>query len=320
MTRRVDEEHLARLARVPVPGPHGGDGVAVAKALGLAPEQILDLSATMNPLAPDLIGLAQRHLGALSCYPEPSEASAALSEAIGVSPARLVLCNGGAEAIGLVAGELEEAEIVEPEFSSWRRHLRVVRPGAGRVRSNPNNPRGELAQDGERASAWDEAFYALATGQWTRGDADQGAYVVGSLTKLFSCPGLRLGYVICPDEPSARALRKRQPLWPVNGLALALCSELVGLAALEEWAAELARLGEDLAGIFQRAGFCISRAEAPWILVHDAPWLRAELALSGVVVRDCTSFGLPGTQRVALCSPAGLERVEQALSRIKTTS
>jgi hypothetical protein len=41
-------------APVLAPGPHGGDGLAVARQLGLEPGDLLDLSASLNPLAPDV--------------------------------------------------------------------------------------------------------------------------------------------------------------------------------------------------------------------------------------------------------------------------
>ncbi|HET9060536.1 MAG TPA: hypothetical protein VFN61_11490, partial [Acidimicrobiales bacterium] len=166
----------------PPPGPHGGDAPALARALGVRVGEILDLSASMNPLAPDVAPMICRHADAARTYPDPHAATAALAQAMGVDGSSLLLTNGGSEAIALVAYELGVAQVVEPEFSLWRRHLSVVQSegsaGVGRVRSNPNNPSGRLAAGNEVAAAWDEAFYPLATGRWTRGDADRGALVV----------------------------------------------------------------------------------------------------------------------------------------------
>jgi histidinol-phosphate/aromatic aminotransferase/cobyric acid decarboxylase-like protein len=39
---------------------------------------------------------------------------------------------------------------------------------------------------------------------------------------------------------------------------------------------------------------------------------RARLARRGVLVRDCTSFGLPGHVRVAVPDEAGLDRLVEA--------
>ena len=152
----------------PAAADHGGDGARLAAALGVDADAVLDLSASLNPCAPDVVALAARHLGALRRYPDPHGATAALADAIGVDADRVVLTNGGAEAIALVAAELGAGWVEAPEFSLYERHLR---PGGGRWRSNPRNPTGELASLAERAAVWDEAFYPLATGEWTRGEA-----------------------------------------------------------------------------------------------------------------------------------------------------
>ena len=38
---------------IPPPGPHGGDGARLAAALGVDPAAVLDLSLSVNPVAPD---------------------------------------------------------------------------------------------------------------------------------------------------------------------------------------------------------------------------------------------------------------------------
>jgi len=305
---------------VPTPGAHGGDATSLAAALGIEPSEILDLSATLNPLAPDVAALVRRHAEAVRRYPDPRHASAALAEAIGIDTERVLLTNGGSEAIALVAAELGAASIVEPEFSLWRRHLSTVRPvyeavAHERVRSNPNNPTGALAGPDEIAACWDEAFFALSTGRWTRGDADRGAIVVGSLTKLFACPGLRLGYVLGPTAELIARLRERQPMWSVNTLGLGMLPELLEMTRLSEWADEIAGLRGSLATLFSAAGFTVDPAAAPWVLVREAGWLRDALGRRGVLVRDCASFGLKATVRVAVPGPSGLERVAGALDR-----
>lgn len=308
---------------LPRPGPHGGDARAVARALGVAPSEVLDLSATMNPLAPDAAGLVRRVADEVRRYPDDLEATRALAGAIGVDPERVLLTNGGAEAIALVAGHLARAVVVEPEFSLWRRHLASVADpapdGAGRVRSNPNNPTGALAAAGDRAAAWDEAFYPLATGHWTRGDAGHGAIVVGSLTKLFACPGLRIGYVIAPDPELVSLLSARQPLWSVNSLALAVLPRLLELADLGRWSREIAALRAELTAGLEARGLEVAAADAPWVLVHKAAWLREPLAVQGVLVRDCTNFGLRDTIRVAVPGAADLGRLSAALDRVRAT-
>lgn len=286
---------------IPPPGAHGGDGPRVAAALGLDPADVVDLSLSLNPFAPDVAAIAARHVRCVSRYPDRARATAALAEAMAVDPRRLVLTNGGSEAIALVAAAIGGAVGGEPEFS-----LHPRGPGGPVWRSNPNNPTGRLAGPHERAEVWDEAFYPLATGEWTRGD---GVIVVGSLTKLYACPGLRLGYVLADD---AEGLTAEQPAWPVNSLALAVLPELLALTDLGAWRDAIRTRREALVELLEDRGYRPRAVDAPWVLV-EAAGLRDRLAVEGVVVRDCTSFGLPGHVRIAVPDQQGLARLEEGL-------
>jgi threonine-phosphate decarboxylase len=298
---------------------HGGDVVSVGRALGIDPATILDLSASLNPMAPDVTALAAERLAHLRRYvddAEVAEATAQLADALGVDADRLVLTNGAAEAIALVAHEQPVGWVEQPEFSLYERHLAELDPDAPRWRSNPNNPLGHLARSVERAGVWDESFYPMATGTWSRGDGD--AYRIGSLTKLWACPGLRLGYVVAPSAEGAAALARRQPAWSVNGLALALLAPLLERTDLAGWAVGIARLRRAVAGLF--AGFDVTESTANWVLVHGAGHLRTPLARQGVLVRDCANFGLPDTIRVAVPDEAGIERLAAALTAVASRS
>lgn len=290
---------------IPAPGAHGGDGARLAAALGVDPAAVLDLSASLNPVALDPGEVVAKHLDALGRYPDPGPATAALAQAMGVEPGRLLLTNGGAEAIALVAAEVG-GRVSEPEFGLY------PRTGGPLWRSNPNNPTGRLARPEDTAAVWDEAFLALATGSWTRGDSDRGAVVVGSLTKLFACPGLRVGYVLGPDAATVERLRARQPAWSLNGLAASALPDLLAYADIEGWSAQVANLRAGLGRVLVGAGLRAEPSDASYVLVR-APGLRARLAPSGVLVRDCASFGLPDHVRIAVPGPLGLARLEEAL-------
>jgi histidinol-phosphate/aromatic aminotransferase/cobyric acid decarboxylase-like protein len=289
---------------IPLEGAHGGDGPAIAHALGLDPATILDLSQSLNPFAPDVETLAAGHLASLRRYPDPREGERRLAAALGVEVERVLLTNGGSEAIALVAAEVGGTVAAEPEFSLH------PRSGHGpRWSSNPRNPTGLLAPDDEQADVWDEAFFPLATGAWTRGDHD--AIVVGSLTKVFACPGLRLGYVLA-DE--AEAIGRRRPEWSVNALALAVLGDLLDRADLRGWSAAIASARGDLVALLAAHGLVAEASDAPWVLVR-ASGLRNRLAPHGVVVRGCAGFGLPDHVRIAVPDAAGLARLGTALER-----
>jgi histidinol-phosphate/aromatic aminotransferase/cobyric acid decarboxylase-like protein len=276
---------------------HGGATVAAG---------LLDLSASMNPVAPDAAPVVARHLDAVGRYPDADAATRALAEVMVVDPDRLLLTNGGAEAIALVAAELGRGWADECDFALYRRHLPVLDRDGPRFRSNPHNPTGLLAAADERADVWDEAFYPLATGRWTRGDD---AVVVGSLTKVLACPGLRIGYVLA-DPGFVERVARRRPQWSVNGLACAALPELLARVDLGAWSEQVAVLRAALIEILDVAGLRPQPSDANYVVCDD---IGAQLAAHGIVVRDCTSFGLGGFMRVAVPDERGLARLEAAL-------
>lgn len=274
----------------------------------MAPDELLDLSQNLNPFAPPAADVVRRHLGATAHYPDPLTATQMLAEHLGVAPERVVLTNGGSEAIHVVAAEVGGAVLSEPEFALHPRGAQG-RSGGPRWRSNPHSPTGRLAGPDVEAEVWDEAFHALATGRWSAG---REGLVVGSLTKTFACPGLRLGYVIARDEEQARRLAGRLPHWSVSALALACLPDLLAGGDLPGWSASIAAARLDLVRLLETQGLRVRSAEAPWVLVEE-DGLRERLAPGGVLVRDCTSFGLAGTARIAVPDAAGLTRLASAL-------
>lgn len=264
---------------------------------------MLDLSQNLNPFAPDVEALVGRHLDTLRRYPDSRDATVLLAEAMGLEPGRLLLTNGGSEAISLVAREIGGRVAAEPEFALHPRHT------SGPVwRSNPHSPSGRLADPEVNVDVWDEAFYPLATGRWSAGRGE-GAVTVGSLTKTFACPGLRLGYLVSDD---VGRFARHQPQWSVSTLALATVPDLLERADLPGWCARIAAARSALTEQLRGRGLLVHAADAPWVLVRHAG-LRAALAPRGVLVRDCSSFGMPELTRVAVPDDEGLARLVEAL-------
>lgn len=300
------------MTALPPPGPHGGDVERVAAALGRPLADLLDLSASLNPLAPDARPALRRALDQVDRYPDDGRATAALAEAMGVDPARLVLTNGGAEAIALVARLKPVGWAEQCEFSLYRRHLADLDPAGPRWRSDPHNPTGRLAAPDDEADVRDEAFYLLATGTWTRGD--DGATVLGSLTKAWAIPGIRIGYVLARDDAEADEIRAVRPRWSVNGLVCAALPALLDLADPVAWRDGIAGLRGELRGVLEGHGLRADPSDAPYVWVPDAAGLRNRLLPQGVVVRDGTSFGHPDAVRIAVPGPDGIARLDRALT------
>ena len=102
--------------------------------------------------------------------------------------------------------------------------------------------------------------------------------------------------------------------WSTSALSLAVLPDLLESADLPKWSAQISEAREDLVALLRGYDLEVTNAAAPWVLV-DRPGLREALAPHGALVRDCTSFGMPGVARIAVPHPDQLARLDRALVR-----
>ena len=126
---------------------------------------------------------------------------------------------------------------------------------------------------------------------------------------------MRIGYVVAPDGDAANAIRTVQPQWSVGALAIAVVAALAPSSDLCTWATTTRRLRGHLVDELRARHLDVDDTDACWVLVRRDR-LRDELAPHGVLVRDCTNFGLPGVSRVAVPDEAGRERLLAALDLV----
>jgi histidinol-phosphate aminotransferase len=125
--------------------------------------------------------------------------------------------------------------------------------------------------------------------------------VLRSLTKDYALAGLRLGYLVASPAIVAR-IAGQLPSWNVSAPAQA-----AGIAALHDQnhlQRTLAILRDERGAFFaalQSAGFALVPSQTHFCLIDvgDARAVRQILLVHGLLVRDCTSFGLPHHIRVA---------------------
>ncbi|WP_416137427.1 threonine-phosphate decarboxylase CobD [Halomonas sp. HK25] len=145
-----------------------------------------------------------------------------------------------------------------------------------------------------------------------------------SLTKVYSLPGLRLGYLLADPRTVQRAAAC-QPAWSVNGLAAALVAPLLAdrdfTRRTDAWlAAERPRLAAGLEAL----GLSVVPSRANFFLVRHPAGRAATRALlpallrRGVLVRHTESFaGLDGGWlRLALGDAEANERLLTALADV----
>ncbi|HUU32615.1 MAG TPA: histidinol-phosphate transaminase [Vicinamibacterales bacterium] len=125
--------------------------------------------------------------------------------------------------------------------------------------------------------------------------------VLRSMTKYWGLAGLRLGHAVAAPALAA-ALRAAAPPWSVNA-----CAQAAGVAALADLGHHLRSVAlltaerDRLVAGLRAGGWVTEPTTAGFFLIDvgDAPAARRALLAQGCLVRDCTSFGLPGHVRAS---------------------
>jgi len=178
---------------------------------------------------------------------------------------------------------------------------------------NPNNPTGryfaradfETILDAAKDSlvVLDEAYVNFVDNPWSSLDMVEGnnLLILRTMTKDYAMAGLRLGYGVAKEEIIA-SLRRICPPWNVN--ALAQKAGIIAIAReeyLKQCQARLKKAKNYLVKELSGLGLTTLPSEANFLLVEvgDASRFRRELLRRRMLVRDCTSFGLPKYIRIA---------------------
>ena len=192
-----------------------------------------------------------------------------------------------------------------------REHLRHLLHSEADVSfiCNPNNPTGNLRKKEEITEALstmashggmlfcDEAFIDLSDPRESvSGICDPHLFVLQSLTKSFAVPGLRFGYGF-GDPDLIEKIEISRPPWSVNAYAEAFA--LQAFSHLDE-SGEIADSDSQGTGMAFRTGdrswpaspSVIGKLSSHRFRMCRVP-LCEKLAECDILVRDCTSFGLP---------------------------
>jgi len=350
--------------------PHGGIDYDEVEAMGVAPQDILDFSANLNPFGPTpgvmeaLCGVGFELSEAISHYPD-SEAGylrRSLAENLGTEGENILVTSGSTELIRLVAlayfGKGDQVLIIEPTFGEYQIACQIA--GASLVKQqlspqnafrlntdetlqlvrashpkgificNPNNPTGrylsradfEKILDACKDSLviLDEAYVSFVDSAWSSLDMihRNNLLVLRSMTKDYAMAGLRLGYGVARQEIIA-TLRRICPPWNVNVVAQkAGVTAIAQEGYLERCQIELSEAKKFLIAQLSRLGLPPLPSEANFFLVEvgNASEFRCELLKRRILVRDCSSFGLPRYIRIA---PRTLPECQRLVAAIKET-
>ena len=198
---------------------------------------------------------------------------------------------------------------------------------------DPNNPTGTVVPAAEIARlaadhpdivlVLDQAFLSLSE---TFADLSvrqpPNVLCIRSLTKEHAIAGVRVGYLLCQREVAA-CVEASRPAWttsaPAQAAALAACGTQ---RFVEETRWRLLADRERLRRVLDRRGLHPLPSVTPFFLVPvtNSTDLRQRLVVRHhVLVRDCTSFALPGFVRLSARPAADAALLEAALAEEVST-
>jgi histidinol-phosphate aminotransferase len=141
---------------------------------------------------------------------------------------------------------------------------------------------------------------------------------VRSLTKDFALAGLRIGYLVA-HPALVQTIEAQRPTWSTSAPALgaieAAASAQIFVTRSQR---ALQRDRQHLSQELSRIGLPPTPSCTSFMMlrVEDAPSVREALLHRGVLVRDCSSFGLPRHIRVAVRPEREVRRLITALSAV----
>jgi histidinol-phosphate aminotransferase len=198
---------------------------------------------------------------------------------------------------------------------------------------NPNNPTGQhlpLDLIATWAARYPDTLFVVDEAYLAFGNALPSALRLGrdnilvlrSMTKDYALAGLRLGYAASHNAEIISTLARIRPAWNVNALAQA-----AGLAALQDQLYlqrsldALRQAKEQLVEDLETLGLKPIPSTTHFFLmkVGDGTAFRLNLLKQGILVRDCTSFGLPAYVRIAARKPEENQRLLTAVEQLVAT-
>ncbi|MFZ2071978.1 MAG: histidinol-phosphate transaminase [Halobacteriota archaeon] len=224
--------------------------------------------------------------------------------------------------IGASVKRIEMPELqIKPELI-----VEAMQPGDVVFLCNPNNPTGQylaksdlkhLIEESERIDALlviDEAYVDFVDAAYPSHSAistSRNLLILRSLTKSFAIPGVRIGYAI-GTAGLIKTMRKIKVPWSVSVFADKIGMAVTGEAGdvfLKDTRAQIERsktIIEQALAVHSDTNFFI-------LDVGDASKQKKALLKQGLVVRDCTSFGLPAHIRFSVRLDADNDLLIQSL-------
>lgn len=201
--------------------------------------------------------------------------------------------------------------------------------------ANPNNPTGNLMSREELRNVLfhcrdkgvyvvlDECFIEFCGKECSmlqEIETFSNLILVRAFTKIFSIPGVRLGYFVCSNPLLLKKIGRQLPEWNVSRFAQAAGYECaMQTAFVEKTVTFIRKERQFLEDGLKQAGFRVFPGKANFLLIYCEQPLYDRLLEKGILIRDCENFrGLSkGFYRIAVKDRKENEDLLKAIGEIK---
>ncbi len=291
-------------------------------------DDFIDFSISLNPLPPTLDFTIPHEL--IHKYPDDDYSK--LKEIIAShhhrKPEEITVGNGSAEVIRTlchtILGPGKTVMVPPHTFAEYALSSSLtganIRDDNGPANltflCNPENPSGiliakkkilstlcQIRDDGGLLCV-DEAFIDLAEPKQSVSDTrDENLFVIRTLTKSFAMPGIRFGYGI-GDPSLVHDMEVVRAPWTVGAAGQALAIRAFeAYTDLEKSREYITEERNRIVTYITNLGYNCSNSSTNYLLIEtdrDASEVQEQFLRYGILVRDCSSFGLPKHIRISV--------------------
>jgi len=332
---------------------HGGDIISFARKINSTVDQVIDLSSNINFLKPSV------HLDftkvKIDSYPKYDNLSEILSKKFNIFKENIELYNGASSAIFSILNHLpnQNCIIYSPAYLEYKKAATLYHKDIILINRlsnldqevpkdsivifvNPSTPDGQFYDIETFLEYWkeqnckviiDESFLEFSNqpsaikyiNRYTN------IYIIKSLTKFYSCAGVRVGLIIS-SKINISLLNRKEPLWKIS----AFDSIFIEQVLKDDKFVEISRainanaktyLENILNGSYIFENFIYSYGN--FILVKlkyfDAVTFQKKLIKYKIMIRDCSNFDFLNKSyvRIAVKSIKDLKKFEKAIKSIE---
>ena len=329
---------------------HGGQIEAFAKEQNCTVSEVVDLSSNINFLKPK-INIDFNSLD-ISSYPTYNKLYEKIASKYKVDVDKIELFNGGSNAIFTLFNHLKlnHCTIYSPAYLEYKKACKIynyecdtinrftnitraVKENSLVVFVNPSTPDGKYYDIEEFLEAWDklnctvlidESFLDFTNFPSVTKHLSKykNLYILKSMTKFYSCAGVRCGTVISSKE-NIKKLRENEPMWKLSHfdscyLQDALSDKIFVKTSkainiknhlLLKQVLENSNLFEEV--FTSDANFLLGKLKN-----IDAQTLQVHLKKYNIMIRDCSNFDYLDSSyvRIAVKSDSSVKLLKKALS------